>query len=215
MERIVLKLDGIALNGGDSAAAAIEDILDACDDPLVVVVPAFEGVVDILDAAVGRRRKRMAPEAAADLLRAGHLAVAEALDAPAAALFAASLRIEALIRRLLALLSADALPARADILAIGARLSATCVALALAGLGRPAPIIEPKKLCLLPALDRFPGAVVPGAYGDLSRTAAIVASALGARLLDAEEARSFARSRFVFTPFAHSRARIAQKPGVA
>ena len=142
MERIVLKLDRIALAGAERSADAIEDILDACGDPLVAVVPAFEGVAAVLDGT-DRGARCPSPEAAVAFLREGHLAIAEAMDAPAAALSAASLRIEALLRRLRALFPDDGKIEGAEALAIGARLSATCVALAFAALGRPAPIVEP------------------------------------------------------------------------
>jgi len=230
VERIILELDYIALDGGERAAAAIEDILDACEDPLVAVVPAFRGVSDILAESADGGGKRGSAEAAVFRLREGHLAIAEAMEAPAAASFAACLRIEVLLHRLLALLSAGGKGERSEILAAGARLSATCVALAFAALGRPAPIVEPKELGLvaragpagphvdldasgpiiLSALGRFPCAVVPG---DSEGAAAVIASALGARLRDAEAARGLARARFAFAPF--PRGGIAQKPGVA
>jgi bifunctional aspartokinase / homoserine dehydrogenase 1 len=186
MERTVLKLGGIAL-GGTNAAAAIEDILDSREDPLVVVVPAFKGVAKVLaKAADCRATGHPAPEVPVAFLREGHLAIAEAMDAPSAALAAASLRLERILRRLFALLSADeGAPVRAEIIASGARLSATCVALAFAALGRPAPIVEPAELGLVAsegpkglrvdleaagprirsALERFPCSVLPGAYG--------------------------------------------------
>ena len=216
MERIVLKLDCIALADGERSADAIEDILDACGDPLVAVVPAFEGVAAVLDR-IDSGAICPSPEAAVSFLREGHLAIAEAMDAPAAALSAASLRIEVLLRRLGALLSAHGKIEGEEALAIGARLSATCVALAFAALGRPAPIVEPEPAGprIRSALDRFACAVVPGAYG--VDTAAI-ASALGARLRDAEGALAYGRARLPFAPASRggvARSRIAQKPGVA
>jgi hypothetical protein len=240
MERIVLELDGVALDGGARAAVAIEELLDACDDPLVAVVPAFGGVADILEESADGGGKRGSAEAAVSRLREGHLAIAEAMEAPAAASFAAGLRIEVLLRRLLSLLSAGGKGERAEILAAGARLSATCVALAFAALGRPAPIVEPKELGLVgrggredprvdlvaagpiirSALGRFPCAVGPG---ESEGAAAILASALGARHRDAGAVRALARARLAFSPFPRgaperapiARAAIAQKPGVA
>jgi aspartate kinase len=212
MKHAVVKIGGSVL-GGSRAAAAVLDIIDAYEDPLVVVVSALKGVTDSLAAAVDLE----APKALIESLRNEHRDFARALGAPAAALEAASLRIDRILDRLAALLAAPDPRCRADVLATGERLSATCAALAFAALGRPAPIVEPRELGLVgrdspegPSVDLaaagpriraallgLSAAVVPGFYGidPSGRTllfgrggsdysAALVAAGLGAGRCD-------------------------------
>lgn len=184
MNQAVLKLGGSVLRGAGDAAA-IKDIIDSYEDPLVVVASALKGVTDALAAAADRDAGGPAPEALIAALRKRHLAFAEALDAPAAALAAAAARLDRIFRRLFALLARADPRDRPEILGTGERLSATCVALAFAALGRPVPIVEPRALGLLAsegpdgpsvdldaagpsiraALESLPGSVVPGFYG--------------------------------------------------
>ncbi len=186
MKQAVAKLGGSIL-GGTRDAAAVLDIIRGYEGPLVAVVSALKGVTDALAAAA--EGKGPPPGALIARLKAEHLGFAEALGAPSAALEAASLRIELILRGLGVLLGAprgasDA-RRRAEILATGERLSATCVALAFAALGRPAPIVEPRELGLVAAdspsgprvdveaagpsiraaLADLRDAVVPGFYG--------------------------------------------------
>jgi aspartate kinase/aspartokinase/homoserine dehydrogenase 1 len=184
MKQAVLKLGGSVLRGPEDASAIL-DILDSYADPLVVVVSAFKGVTDALTAAAGGAEGARSAGALACELRRGHRAFAEALGAPTAALEAASLRVDRLLCRLLALLDSADPRNRPEILGMGERLSATCIALALAALGRPAPIVEPGELGLVvsegssgpfvdlgeagpkirAALEGRRDAVVPGFYG--------------------------------------------------
>ena len=184
MKHAVVKLGGSVL-GGSRDAAAILDIIDACDEPLVVVVSALKGVTDRLAAAADRGEGRASSAALLSSLREEHRALSEALGAPAAALEAATLKLDRILRRLSALLGASDPGCRAETIATGERLSATCVALAFAALGRPAPVVEPRELGLVgrespegPSVDLaaagpriraallgLSDAVVPGFYG--------------------------------------------------
>jgi aspartokinase len=182
MERTVLELDRIALDGAKSAVA-IKYAIASLDDLLVVVIPAFEGATKLLAAAVRIAERGDSPEGPLAFLREGHLAIAGAMDAPLFALEAASLRIEILVRRLRVLLAVDGPREFAEIFAAGSRLSATCVALAFAALGRPAALLEPKEIGLFASegprgtrvdldgprarasLGRFPASILPGGFG--------------------------------------------------
>lgn len=182
MKHAVLKLGGSVLRDS-RGAAAILDIIDSYEDPLVVVVSALKGVTDRLANAADGTARRLSPDSLVTRLRDEHLAFAEALGAPAAALEAASLRIDRILCRLLSLFASGY--SRAEILSTGERLSATLVALALAALGRPAPIVDPRQLGFVVsegddgpyvdldeagprirgALGGLRDAVVPGFYG--------------------------------------------------
>jgi bifunctional aspartokinase / homoserine dehydrogenase 1 len=195
MKHAVLKLGGSVLRGPRDAAA-IAEIIDSYREPLIVVVSAFKGVTDLLAEAAdrlilpgGSGAEGLASFAAlAARLRDLHRGYARALGAPPAALEAASRRIDSILRGLLALFASEGNfgPSdRAELIAAGERLSATCVALALAALGRPAPVIEPAELGLIVSespegaevdlaaagprmravLDCLRDAVVPGFYG--------------------------------------------------
>jgi hypothetical protein len=164
MVRTLLYLDSIDLDDAERAADAITDSIDCLGEPLVVVAPAFAG--------------RAALPAAIDGLRERHLAIARALGAPAAALEAASLRIEALLARGLG-------PS------LGPELAATCAALAFVALRRPAALVSPHASALT-ELARFSAAVLPG---DRS-LASHAAKALGARLIDTRAALRLASSTY-------------------
>jgi bifunctional aspartokinase / homoserine dehydrogenase 1 len=184
MKHTVLKLGGSVLRGLRDAAAIL-DIIDAFEEPLIAVVSALKGVTDRLEAAAERGGGPTSSAALLLSLREEHRALAEALGAPAAALEAATLKLDRILRRLSTLLVSSDPACRAEILATGERLSATCVALAFAALSRPAPIVEPRELGLLAsespdgpsvdlavagpsiraALGNLRDAVVPGFYG--------------------------------------------------
>jgi len=181
MKHAVLKLGGSVL-GDSRGAAAIADIIDSYAAPLVVIVSALKGVTDRLASAADARSSLPSHMPLVARLRDEHRAFAEAFGAPAAALEAASFRIDGILCRLLRLLGSGG--SRAQILSTGERLSATLVALALASLGRPAPIVEPRELGLVAregddgpyvdlseagpriraALSSLSDAVVPGFY---------------------------------------------------
>ncbi len=194
MKHSVIKLGGSVLRG-PCDAEAILSTLDGYKGPLVVVVSALKGVTERLGAALS------APTEASELiseLREEYREFAAAFGAPAAAREAGLVQIERLLGGLSLLFDRRAADGAARIhatrilatriLATGERLSAVCVALALAALGRPAPVIEPGRLGLvaLPpvegsdgseadipasapriraALSGVDAAVVPGFYG--------------------------------------------------
>ena len=135
MKHAVLKLGGSVLRDFRDAAAIV-DIFDSYADPLVVIVSALKGVTDRLANAADARSSLPSQMPLVAQLRDEHRAFAEALGAPAAALEAASFRIDSILCRLLPLLGSGG--SRAEILSTGERLSATLVALAFAALGRPA-----------------------------------------------------------------------------
>jgi hypothetical protein len=169
MDRIILELDSIPLDGPRSAAAILAR-LDRFDDPIFVVARPFVGL-----CPPGR-------------LRETHLAIAEAMGAPGYALEAASLKIDGVLRRLSARHPARG-PGRGELIASRSSLAAACVALAFAALGRPLALVEPVApgrgfaAALRASTTRLPGAVIPGLP---SLEARAVAEALGARLLAAE-----------------------------
>jgi len=207
VERTILRLDRISLDGAGSAAEIERAVESAGDRPLIVVAAIFLGA----DRVIAQAAKDSGRLGAADLrrfdsslrlLREGHLAVARGFDAPGYALEAASLRIESLIRRIRARLEGPRSSEPADLLAAsfadGSRLSATCVALALAACGRPAALPEPEGLGpSYEELARYPSAVLPGDFSvgadgratffgrrGPEAVASALASALGAVVLD-------------------------------
>lgn len=186
MQHTVIKLGGSVLRGPRDAEA-IRGILAGYEGPLVVVVSALKGVTDRLAAASA---SAALVEGLVAELRQEYLSFARAFGAPVAAQGAAAVQIERLLGELHRL-GTDPRGFRgpdwrARILAAGERLSAVCVALAFASLGRPAPVIEPGRLGLVArpheggdaradlaasaprirsALARIADAVVPGFYG--------------------------------------------------
>jgi bifunctional aspartokinase / homoserine dehydrogenase 1 len=149
MKHTVIKLGGSVLRGPRDAEAIL-GLLEGYAGPLLVVVSALKGVTDRLAAA------ESSPAGGAGLLsrlREEYLDFALAFGAPAAAEAAAARQIERLLAGLGRLLdpaepSSARLDRRARVLATGERLSAVCLSLALASLGRPAPVIEPGRLGL-------------------------------------------------------------------
>jgi len=191
MTHTVIKLGGSVLTG-PSAASAVRCILKEYEGPIVVVVSALKGVTDELVEAVDRSARR--DDGLISALRARHRAAIAAFAAPgpgarasAAAVEAARARIDELLERLGELLACPSSrrDRRARVLASGERLSAACVAVAAAAIGRPGPVIEPGRLGLrarghdfdaeadIPlsapavraAVDCLDLAVVPGFYG--------------------------------------------------
>ena len=176
---------GAALSSSD--IEAILDILDSYDSPIAVVVSAPKGVVRRLAAAadVPKLSKTLIPR-----LREEYRSLAHGFGAPLAAVEAARIQIERRLSELRLLMDADKSlnDRRARIIAMGGRLSAIGVALALISIGRPAPVIEPGRLGLVArpsgdgsryavadiaasatrireALASLDAAVVPGSYG--------------------------------------------------
>jgi bifunctional aspartokinase / homoserine dehydrogenase 1 len=143
MKHTVIKLGGSVLRG-PSDSRAILDILEGYRAPLVVVVSALKGVTDRLAAALSSppRLVELIPQ-----LREEYSLFAASFGAPPAAEAAALLQID----RLLGLCACPAASGdgRARLLALGERLAAVCISLALTSLGRPAPVIEPGRLGLV------------------------------------------------------------------
>jgi bifunctional aspartokinase / homoserine dehydrogenase 1 len=191
MRHTVVKLGGSVL-AGPLDARTIRGILGEYEGPIIVVVSALKGVTDELVGAADRSARRDA--GLLERLRARHLEMAAAMGSPAAdgeasppAVEAACARIEDMVARLGELLACPASRSdrRARILATGERLSAVCVAVAAAAIGRPGPVIEPGRLGLIArgrdddaeadipasaprvraAVDGLDLAVVPGFYG--------------------------------------------------
>jgi aspartokinase len=234
MKQAVLKLGGSVLRGPRDAAAIL-DIIDSHEDPLVVVVSAFKGVKDALEAAADREASGISPEALLDSLREKHLAFAEAVGAPSAALEAATMRLDRILYRLSVLLAADCPRDRAEIIGTGERLSATCVALAFAALGRPAPVVEPRELgfvvsegplgpfidlgaagpTIRAALERLYDSVVPGSYGVDTRGRTVRLGRGGTDYCAAIIAAGLGARRPGARPALALRAGLARKPGVA
>jgi len=191
MRHTIVKLGGSVLRG-PSDAPAVKSILKEYQGPLVVVVSALKGVTDELVAASKLPASRN--EAFIGKLRARHREFAAAFAAPdgaagpsAAQIGAAFIRLDELLEELAGLLSCPA--SRSDrsvrVISMGERLSAVCVAVAAASIGRPAPVIEPGKLglratgsdhdaradieasapAIRSALEELDLAVVPGFYG--------------------------------------------------
>jgi hypothetical protein len=190
MDHTVIALD-LSSSPSRGSAASLLDILYSYDDSLVVSVSAFAGVEGWIAAAiesgteVSEGRSFDGPSIISGL-RGEHHGLAEALGAPAAATEAAGLRIDRILGGLWTLVACPAVGGsrRLRSLAVGEKLAAICVALALASLGRPTPLVEPSELGLAEAEPRaerivalispLPGAVVPGL-----RAAWPIASALG------------------------------------
>ena len=178
MEHTVIALDLSSIPSRGSAVSLL-DILDSYDDSLVVSVSAFAGVEGWIAAAieggdsVAESRSFDGPSIISSL-RAEHRALIEALGAPSAAAEAAGLRIDRILGGLWTLIACPAVGGsrRLRSLAVGEKLAATCVALALAALRRPTPLVELSELGLgepEPRAERIaalvsplPGAVVPG-----------------------------------------------------
>ncbi len=192
MKHTVIKLGGSALRGKRDARAIL-DILDGYADPIVVVVSALKGVTEKLSLALSSptRRKALIQE-----LREEYGCLATAFGAPFSAEAAALMQIERLLGAL-DLLFARAAYAEGDvaevatsgnaaralrtrILAMGERLAATCLSLALASLGRPAPVIEPGKLGLVARPISGPvGLLENEAIADIAASAPRIRSILG------------------------------------
>lgn len=178
----VLKLGGSVLKGWGDAAAILE-ILAGYRGPLIVVVSALKGVTDALKEAASRAAQGEGGIGVGlvPVIRDRYAELARSFGAPPAAEAAALLRIEELLcalgRALFALAEGpggeirnSCIPAARGfitnrILAIGERLSAVCIALAMTALGRPTPVIEPGRLGIV---------VVPNGNG--GATADIAAS---------------------------------------
>ncbi len=186
MKHTVIKLGGSVLRGPGDAEAILE-ILDGYKDPLVVVVSALKGVTDRLGAALSSTAR---PSALIRRMGEEYGRLARAFEAPPAAEAAALMQIRRLLGGLDALFgsggpapegcgtSMDGPERRARILATGERLSAVCLSLALASLGRPAPVIEPGKLGLI-ARSVKEGSEY--ALADIGASAPRIRAALGSR----------------------------------
>ncbi len=149
MKPIVVKLGGSVLTGARDARAVL-DILSAYDCPLVVVVSALKGVTDRLMAARDDAETGPGPERLVGELSAMHAGFLEALAPPPAARARAEASLASLGGELLVLLEgAGGADRRARIAAFGERLSAPCVAAALAGLGREVEVLEPGRVGLV------------------------------------------------------------------
>ena len=186
MKHTVIKLGGSVLRGPGDAEAILE-ILDGYSGPLVVVVSALKGVTDRLGAALSSSAR---PSALISGLGEEYGRLARAFAAPPAAEAAALMQIRRLLGGLEALFgsvspapegcgtSMDGRERCARILATGERLSAVCLSLALASLGRPAPVIEPGKLGLI-ARGVEEGSEY--ALADIGASAPLIRAALGSR----------------------------------
>jgi hypothetical protein len=230
MKHTLIELDYTFITPSLDAEAALE-LLSSYPDSTIVAVTSFARVEERLVAAANAGHgtpggaSSARAEALISALREEHRFFARALGASAFAVDAALLRIDRLLGRLWTLLACPAVGVdrRARILAVGEELSATCTALALVSLGRPAPILEPGALRTLHAArgtdprargtdpGSWPfGAVLPGL-----ELAGALAADLDARLVSAGrlclgggELAAFARA------VRPSRA-IARSPGVA
>jgi hypothetical protein len=179
MDHTVIALD-LSDSPCASSGSALLDALDRYQDPLIVAVSSFQGVDGWISAALEPVRasgggRAFDGAAIIERLRAEHRELAGALGAPAAAQEAACLRIDRLLGGLWALIAPDAQrigpsssgasSRRIRALGAGDRLAATCVALALIALGRPAAIYEDlgdrSSARIREALGSLPGAVVP------------------------------------------------------
>jgi aspartate kinase/aspartokinase/homoserine dehydrogenase 1 len=169
---IVVKLGGSVLTGARDARSIL-DILGSYEGPLVVVVSALKGVTDRLIAARDSRGPATGLVGELETLHAGFLA---ALDPPAGALALAERALAGLYGELRVLLEgAGGADRMARIASFGERLSAPCVAAALAAVGREAAVLEPARIGLI--------AVGPweDAEADLAASAPLVARSLGGR----------------------------------
>lgn len=224
MEHTVIALD-LSSSPSRGSASALLDILESYDDSLVVSVSAFAGVEGWIAAALeggeasGAGRSFNSP-AIISSLREEHRALAEALGAPAAAAEAAGLRIDHILGGLWTLVACPAVGGSRKLrsLAVGEKLAATCVALALAALRRPTPLLEPSELGLGesdPRAERIaalisplPGAVVPGLRAAWPIAAALGLGEPGLESLDS----SLSSGRL---PRYAERARVVSAPTVA
>lgn len=174
MKHIVIKLGGSVLRSPCDARAVL-DILAGYPDPIVVVVSALKGVTERLAEALSATGRRAA---LISELRDEYCGFAAAFGAPFAAEAAARMQIERLLGGLELLFVRDtartassptvggnssggreaARILKTRVLAMGERLSATCVSLALVSIGRPAPVIEPGKLGLVARRPTRPSA---------------------------------------------------------
>jgi len=149
MQAIVVKLGGSVLTGARDAHAIL-DILSSYDCPLVVVVSALKGVTDRLIAARDGAESKGALAELVRELAERHEALVEALRPPTTAHSRALAAIRALSAELSQLLAGSGGPdRRARIASFGERLSAPCVAAALAALGREAEVLEPHHIGLV------------------------------------------------------------------
>jgi len=190
MDRIVIDFDLSSLPANAQSARPLLDALVGRPDTLFVTVSAFEGVDGWIAASFEEGGAFNGP-LILGRLRDGHRALARALGGPAAAREAACLRIDRIWGGLCALVSTPPDCTRTSshrtwALAAGERLAATCVALALASLGKPCALLEGSEFDLRCSSDQaireefgaLPGAVIPG-RGAASR----IAEALGAELV--------------------------------
>lgn len=182
MKPVVVKLGGSVLTGARDAGAIL-DVLSAYETPLVVVVSALKGVTDRLIAA--RDSAQGASLLVGDLLGL-HSAFVAALDPPQSVRARTLARLDELSVELSVLLEgAGGADRRARIASFGERLSAPCVAAALAVLGRETEVLEPGSVGLVAvgpeddaeadlevsahrivhALSARQATVVPGFYG--------------------------------------------------
>jgi hypothetical protein len=206
MEHSVIELDYSAISSSLGPSELLDKLV-AYPDPTIVAVSAFEGVAARLEAAC-------AEPASASLiagLRAEHLDFCRALGAPDYAREAARIRLDRLLGRLWTLLACPAVGGGrgSRILGIGEELSATCTALALASIGRPAPIIdaaaEPGQIRDWPY-----GAVLPGLA-----SAPAFAEAIGAEFVPSGRFCRRLGEPGRFTSVGRSPQVIARSPGVA
>lgn len=224
MDHTVIALD-LSSSPSRGSASSLLDTLDSYDDSLVVSVSAFAGVEGWIAAAlesgteVSECRSFDGPSIISSL-REEHRGLAETLGAPAAATEAAGLRVDRILGGLWTLVACPAVGGsrRLRSLAVGEKLAAICVALALASLGRPTPLVEPSELGLGEAepqaeriaalISPLPGAVVPGLRAAWPLAAALGHGEPGLETLDS----SLSPSR---SPRYIERARVVSAPTVA